>query len=539
MNHLLLYLLARELAPRLDGRPVKGVRILEPILVFDLGGRTDIYLVVYLASPGPFVWVSGTDPLPGLGESFMKRLGGSTIASADMEPTRDRVLRVPITGAGESKVLALYLHGSSSKVRLQADGTIVESLNAEEAGTAVPDTFGLERPFAGDIDVFALRQAVKSPQDPKGAVIGLDRELIEAFGGEDKFDPAAFIQFRDVMLEGRISFFMATNGRLGRVTCVPATAASSAASRSGAFRTFGPYRSVDAACAEIGTELLEIAQGIILSKATAPLRRRLQARARLLDSLRDEAAKAEHFADDRIEADILAAFQTQVGTGASEVELPDLYAGGKKRRITLDPALPLKEQIDKRYKRAAKRERSRAALATRINIVTGEIDDIQKTVDSSTRNQSLATGLKLVRECAERHGLVKQRKAAARATVAKEYRRFELGSGWFALVGRNDNENDEITFRIARPDDIWLHAQQTPGSHVVLKCIGKPDNPPNSILEAAARIAAHYSKAKHSTLVPVIYTRRKYVRKFRGARLGQVVCEREKTLFVEPKLPEE
>ena len=106
------------------------------------------------------------------------------------------------------------------------------------------------------------------------------------------------------------------------------------------------------------------------------------------------------------------------------------------------------------------------------------------------------------------------------------------------LVGRNNRENDTLTFRSAHPDDIWMHAQQTPGSHVVLKSTGGTGNPSRAVLETAAGIAAYFSKARHAGLVPVIYTLRKYVRKFRGARPGQVTCEREKTIFAEPKLPE-
>ena len=99
-------------------------------------------------------------------------------------------------------------------------------------------------------------------------------------------------------------------------------------------------------------------------------------------------------------------------------------------------------------------------------------------------------------------------------------------------------ENDDLTFRHAAPTDTWLHAQSVPGSHVVLKSPGGAA-PPARILEAAASIAAHFSKAKHSGLVPVVYTQRKYVRKFRGAKPGQVKCEREKTMMVEPRLPTE
>ena len=119
---------------------------------------------------------------------------------------------------------------------------------------------------------------------------------------------------------------------------------------------------------------------------------------------------------------------------------------------------------------------------------------------------------------------------------AEPYRRIDLGEGWFALVGRSSRDNDELTFKHAAPDDLWFHAQSVPGSHVILKSPG-PDQPPGHILERAASVAAHYSRSRHSGLVPVIYTRRKYVRKFRGSKPGQVRCEREKMIMVAPELP--
>jgi predicted ribosome quality control (RQC) complex YloA/Tae2 family protein len=73
---------------------------------------------------------------------------------------------------------------------------------------------------------------------------------------------------------------------------------------------------------------------------------------------------------------------------------------------------------------------------------------------------------------------------------------------------------------------------------VILKSRGGKEGAPPGIIERTASIAAHFSKARHSGLVPVIYTQRKYVRKFRGANPGQVTCEREKMLMVPPKLPE-
>jgi predicted ribosome quality control (RQC) complex YloA/Tae2 family protein len=108
---------------------------------------------------------------------------------------------------------------------------------------------------------------------------------------------------------------------------------------------------------------------------------------------------------------------------------------------------------------------------------------------------------------------------------------------WFVLVGRNNLENDKLTFHASAPTDLWFHAQNVPGSHVVLKCRGNPGSPPSGILEMTSAIAAYYSKARHSGLVPVIYTQRKYVRKPRGAKAGQVICEREKMIMVRPGLP--
>jgi predicted ribosome quality control (RQC) complex YloA/Tae2 family protein len=107
------------------------------------------------------------------------------------------------------------------------------------------------------------------------------------------------------------------------------------------------------------------------------------------------------------------------------------------------------------------------------------------------------------------------------------------------LVGRSNAENDWLTHRHARPEDLWFHAHGVPGSHVVLRREGRKSNPSARTLEEAAAIAAFYSKARHSSKTPVIYTLRKHVRKPRGARPGLAVCEREKMIMVRPKDPAE
>jgi predicted ribosome quality control (RQC) complex YloA/Tae2 family protein len=94
-----------------------------------------------------------------------------------------------------------------------------------------------------------------------------------------------------------------------------------------------------------------------------------------------------------------------------------------------------------------------------------------------------------------------------------------------------------LTHRFAHPQDVWLHAGGVPGSHVVLRMQGSTENPPRHILEQAAAIAARFSKAKHAGTVPVIWTRKRHVRKPRGSKPGVAVCQQEKTVFVKPGLP--
>jgi predicted ribosome quality control (RQC) complex YloA/Tae2 family protein len=112
------------------------------------------------------------------------------------------------------------------------------------------------------------------------------------------------------------------------------------------------------------------------------------------------------------------------------------------------------------------------------------------------------------------------------------YRRFTSQHGIPIFVGRNREENAALTFRQARPDDLWFHAKQSPGSHVILAS-GKTDPPLEDLLDAA-ELAVFYSTAQHSSMVPVDYTRRKMVKKRPHSEPGQVLYRQEKTLYITP-----
>jgi predicted ribosome quality control (RQC) complex YloA/Tae2 family protein len=118
----------------------------------------------------------------------------------------------------------------------------------------------------------------------------------------------------------------------------------------------------------------------------------------------------------------------------------------------------------------------------------------------------------------------------------KPYRSFTVGDHEI-LVGRGSRENDELTFDVAAGADLWLHVGgETPGSHVVVRNPGGGDVP-RDVLEAAAALAAWYSKARGVPFVKVDWCRRSDVVKPRGAPAGLVELKRHKTLKVKPALP--
>jgi len=117
------------------------------------------------------------------------------------------------------------------------------------------------------------------------------------------------------------------------------------------------------------------------------------------------------------------------------------------------------------------------------------------------------------------------------------FRIFVVDGGFEVWAGKSSRNNDELTMKHSKPNDLWFHARGASGSHVVLKTNTSNGEPSKKAKEQAAGIAAHYSKMKNAKMVPVAMTERKYVRKPKGAPPGTVVLEREKVIFAEPALP--
>ena len=118
------------------------------------------------------------------------------------------------------------------------------------------------------------------------------------------------------------------------------------------------------------------------------------------------------------------------------------------------------------------------------------------------------------------------------------YTIYEDDAPYEILVGKNNTENDYLTFKLAAKNDIWMHAKDIPGSHLILRTGGiAPDKLPSSVIKRAASIAAYHSKGKSSDNVPIDYCPAKFVKKPGGAKPGYVIFTHNRTLYAKPDLP--
>ncbi len=269
-----------------------------------------------------------------------------------------------------------------------------------------------------------------------------------------------------------------------------------------------------------------------LEKALRAARDRYRASAeRMLEELSRESRA------DRYErwAHLLMANPAAVPPGARAVTLPDLFAGGTPVTIPLDPAKSAVENAQRYYEKARRTRGARAHAEERMAEAERRAEEAEALLERLRRIDTYADLERFKKREAGR--LAPFLAPEARPEGGVPFRRFPLGGGYEVWVGKNAKQNDLLTFRYARKHDLWMHARGVGGSHVVLRLPNRHVKPGKDVLEKAASIAAYFSKARGSGLVPVIVTERKYVRKPKGAPPGAVVVEREQVLLVAPKLP--
>ncbi|MEJ8802249.1 NFACT RNA binding domain-containing protein [Pontibacter sp. H249] len=264
------------------------------------------------------------------------------------------------------------------------------------------------------------------------------------------------------------------------------------------------------------------------TQAKQQLDRKLHVTQTVLEQSEAKVKELKHNKSYSQTADVIMANLTNIPPRATEVELYDFYTD--QNRIYKLKQNETPQKFAERLYRKAKNQHV-------------EVKQLEEKVERKLEEAIvLEDALQALAEANDYKKLKVFLKEYAPLLVSKQqalqevpFRVFET-EGYKILVGKSAKNNDELTQRHTFKEDIWLHAKDVSGSHVIIKYqAGKTI--PTTVLEKAAQLAAYYSKRKSDSLCPVMYTPKKWVRKPKGAAPGAVVVEREKVILVKPENP--
>lgn len=242
----------------------------------------------------------------------------------------------------------------------------------------------------------------------------------------------------------------------------------------------------------------------------------------------------------REQADLLMAYLHEWQPGMTEITLSD-FATGQPVKIPLEPEKNAVQNAQALYKRHQKLKRSRAALEPLLTEVETEIHYLEQVEVGITQLDEYRTSDDLASLVEIRDELIQQgyledpdQRYRNSSNSETQYLRYRSPSGFEVLIGRNNRQNDQLTFRLAGDYDLWFHTQEIPGSHVLLR-LEPGTTAEEADLQFTADLAAYYSRARQSDQAPVIYTEPKQVFKPRGAKPGMAIYKQERVIWGEPQ----
>jgi predicted ribosome quality control (RQC) complex YloA/Tae2 family protein len=266
---------------------------------------------------------------------------------------------------------------------------------------------------------------------------------------------------------------------------------------------------------------------------------KLRLKGRTFEDRLQQSDKADEY---RQKADLLMAHLHEWEPGMKEIKIPD-FDSGTPVAIALQPDKNAVQNAQGLYKQHQKLKRARAAVEPLLADVNAEIQYLEQVEQAIAQIDKYQTTEDLQALEEIREELIQQkyledpeyRSRSANENVGTNFHRYRTPSGFEILIGRNNRQNDQLTFRVAGDYDLWFHAQEIPGSHVLLRL------EPGAVAEKAdlqftANLAAYHSRARQSEQVPVVYTQPKHVYKPKGAKPGIAIYKQERIIWGKPQL---
>jgi predicted ribosome quality control (RQC) complex YloA/Tae2 family protein len=302
----------------------------------------------------------------------------------------------------------------------------------------------------------------------------------------------------------------------------------------------GGYASAsEAADAYFSSLLVEQAFDNRAGAARAELRKKITHQKKLIKQLEQDLAGhvgAEHH---KRLGDILLANLSTAKREGQRVVLIDYFADDAAPiEIEIDEQTTLPEEASRHFALYSRSKRAVKQITTRLETIRAQLDALNSRYESLEKiiAERDETGLEKFVAASAPPAVVggSRGKTGKKEKKIPGTRRYISSDGFEILVGRAARDNDYLTFKVAKPNDLWLHAADYGGSHVVVRNATRKDVPHRTIIEAA-QLAAQFSQARKDPKVDVHYTQRKFVSKSKGAAPGLVRLTRFKNILVEPK----
>lgn len=483
-----------------------------------------------------------------------KNLEGGRVA-AIRQHELDRIIFIDVDsiGAGgriQTLTLAAELIGKYSNLILVSDGQIVDALkkigtNSSRVRTVLPNQSYQLPPAQDKFDIFAT-DVEKILERVKADDSRLDKAIMNAcqgFGPQSvketvylaglpndiktsALDAADFDSLRDALIEIRDAAQNPTPCMVSDAGKILALSAVKLNYLRGDVRTF-----------ETLSELLETADAVAGSYVPPDKERfaklvnnELRRATNKIAVLEQELAAAENADDWRIRADNLSTYRYQFKDHADDAITVDNIYDGQKISIPLDRRITIAANVQACYKKYDKLKRSTKFIAAQIALCREEIAYLETIAHALTASTTIAD-IDEIRTELIAGGYLKEARKKSALSKKPQPLKFTAPDGTEILVGKNNAQNDRLTFKLAAPDDLWLHTKDITGSHVIVRSSAVSDE----TLQLAAEIAAYFSKARDSSKVPVDYVQCKFIKKPSGAKPGFVIFTNQRTLYVTPR----
>ncbi len=247
-----------------------------------------------------------------------------------------------------------------------------------------------------------------------------------------------------------------------------------------------------------------------------------------LEKLKVSLFESENSEEYKVKGELLYTVLHTIDKGMNEV-IVDNYYDNTKMVIALDPRLSGKDNAKKYYQKYSKAKNGISIIKEQILLTEKEIEyfDLLATqLSYATYHDAIE-----IREELETAGYIRKKEIKKIKQNRKpNYDVYESHDGFEILVGKNNLQNDYLTFKVASYNHLWFHAKGVPGSHVIIKS----DNPSDEAIRSAAMLAAFYSKARNSSSVPIDYTQVRNIKRLSSGKPGAVTFSTNKTIYIDP-----